>query len=76
MWSQKFYRYKNQNNDWDYLVIKNKGKAYKNMATPNVVFNTTSTTHNEYYMKQITQNFKTASFPHRSIYPNAERSNT
>ena len=57
-------------------MITNKGRAYKNMATANVVFNTTSTTHNESKMKQITQKFKTASFPHRSIYPNAESSNT
>ena len=72
----KILQIKNENNDGDYLMIRSKGRAYKNMATANSVYNAASTTHNEYYTKQLTQNFKTASFPHLSIYPNAESSNT
>jgi len=74
MWPQKFYRYENQNNDGDYLIIRNKRRAYKNMATANGVYNTASITHNTYYTKQLKQNFKTASFPHCYIYTNAESS--
>ena len=42
------------------LMIRNKRRAYKNMATANSVYNTTSTMHNEHYTKQLTLNFKTA----------------
>lgn len=41
------------------LMIRNR-RAYKNMATAYGVYNITSTMHNEYYTKQLTQNFKTA----------------
>ena len=42
------------------LMIRNKRRDYKNMATANGVYNTTSTMHNGYYTKQITQNLKPA----------------
>jgi len=41
-------------------MIGNERIAYKNMATENGVYNTTYTMHNEYYTKQLTQDFKTA----------------
>jgi hypothetical protein len=35
-------------------------RAYKNMATENGLYNTSSIIHNRYYSKQITWKFKTA----------------
>jgi hypothetical protein len=42
------------------IMIRNKRRAYKKMATEKGVYNTTYTIHNKYYTKQLTQNFKTA----------------
>ena len=42
------------------LMIRNKIRDYKKMASANGVYNTTSTMHNQYYIKQLTQKFKTA----------------
>jgi len=36
------------------LMIRNKRRAYKNMATAYGVYNTTSTMYSEYYTKQLT----------------------
>ena len=58
------------------LMIRNERGDYKNMATANGVYNTTSTMHNENYTIQLTQNFENAQFPHCCIYPYAESSNT
>ena len=41
-------------------MIGNEWGAYKNMATENGVNNTWCTKHNEYYTKQLTQNFNPA----------------
>jgi hypothetical protein len=57
------------------IMIRNKQSAYKNMATENSVNNTICTMHNEYYTKQLTQNFKTAYFLLCSVQSNAESSN-
>jgi hypothetical protein len=58
------------------IMIRNERGAYKKMATENSVYNTICTMHNEYYTKQLTQNFKTAYFPLCSVQSNAESSNT
>jgi hypothetical protein len=42
------------------MMIRNERRAYKNMATENGVCNTTYTMHNEYYTKELTQDYKTA----------------
>ena len=42
------------------LMIRNERGDYKNMATANGVYNTTSTMHNENYTIQLTQNFENA----------------
>ena len=42
------------------LMTRNEIRDYKNMATADGVYNTTSTMQNDYYTKQLTQNFKTA----------------
>ena len=42
LWKQKFYRYKNQNDDDD---NKKWMKGYKNMATENGEYNTTCNMH-------------------------------
>jgi hypothetical protein len=44
--------------------------------TENGVKNSSCTVHNFYYTKQLTQNFKTASFPHCSVQSNAESIST
>jgi len=57
------------------MMIRNEQRAYKNMANVNGVYNTTCTTHNQYYTK-LTQNFKPPASPPCSIQSNTESSNT
>jgi len=42
------------------MMIRNEWRAYKNIAIENGVYSTIYTMHNEYYIKQLTQNFKPA----------------
>jgi len=46
------------------------------MATENGVYSTICTMHNQYYTKQLTQNFKPAQFPHCSVQSNTQSRNT
>ena len=41
-------------------VYRLETRAYKDVATENDLYNTTSTIHNGYYSKQTTRKFKTA----------------
>jgi len=46
------------------------------MATEDTLYNTNSNIHSEYYYEQITKKIKTAESPPRSVYSNADSSNT